>query len=105
MKGIKGRNLSALRKLAAELGYAMMFAEVDAADYGLPQTRVRVWIVLRRADEVARSHIQQADSWSHRFCGILETLKCPGLISADEAMLASGSAEFRVWQSRILQAT
>ncbi|MCB0795198.1 MAG: DNA (cytosine-5-)-methyltransferase, partial [Flavobacteriales bacterium] len=46
----RGRDLAVMLRSLASLGYAMEWRVVNAADYGMPQRRKRVFLIGRRSD-------------------------------------------------------
>ena len=83
LKGKRGaRNLAEIKRMAAELGYTVVWCKFNAVDYGLPQCRTRVYLAL---------HYRCSSGFAEEFVSgardMLRAFKVPPFISCRQDAL------------------
>lgn len=75
----KGSSLHAIENTLLECGYWVRRLKIDASDYGVPQSRVRLYVIAHRAEEVPAPILPnpsaQKVGWFDAIADLIPTLK------------------------------
>ena len=97
------RNLEELGSMAAEFGYTLRYAAIDAEEYGLPQARNRAWVAMNYIGPGNQPGV----SWQDRALAdtLMQAFTVPPSVAftVDDVLWEVDSDEFRFWAGESLK--